>query len=178
MSDPLYTVEPVHDTPGAMSDRGVIVDYSPRYERGSTMARVKVMERQPVDQFTAEVMEYRLLKAQTDEMTKRIKVLRDSLMESVQALGLEDDKGHVFLALDDDIDGVTELVAERRVVQSINEEAAQDLLQEKGLLDRCTEMVRVVNQDEVMAARFDDLLTDDDVDAMFDIKVTYALKMK
>lgn len=178
MSDPLYTVVPVRDTPGSMSDPDVIVGYGTHYERGSRMARTKVRERQPVDQFTAEVMEYKLLKAQTDEMAKRIKVLRDSLMESVQTLGIEDDKGHVFLVLDDDIDGVNEIVAERRVTQAINEEAAQDLLQDRGLFDRCTELVRVVNQDEVMAARFEELLSDDDVDAMFDVKVTYALKLK
>lgn len=144
------------------------------------MARVstKSRARQPMDDLGREVMEYQVLKQQIDDLDKRAKVLRDSLMESAKILGESDDKGHLWMELDEEINGVRAVLAERRVSQSLNEERAQQILEERGLLERCTKMVRVVDHDEVMACLYDELVTETDVDEMFDNKITWALRLK
>lgn len=144
------------------------------------MARVSTKGRPmaPMDDLSREVLEYQGLKQQIDDLEKRAKTLRDSLMESAKILGEADDKGHLWMELDEEINGVAAVLAERRVSQSLNEERAQEVLERLDLMDRCTKMVRVVDHDEVMAARYEDLLTDDDLAEMFDVKVTWALRLK
>ena len=131
-----------------------------------------------MDDLSREVLEYQTLKQQIDDLDKRAKVLRDSLMESAKILGEADDKGHLWMELDEEINGVAAVLAERRVSQSLNEDRALEVLERLGLTDRCTKMVRAVDQDEVMACRYDDLLTDEDLIEMFDQKVTWALRLK
>lgn len=144
------------------------------------MARVAAQgrNRQPVDQLTAEVMEYQAIKDQVDDLEKRKKSLRDSLMETVKIVGEPDDKGHLWMELGEEVNGVRAVLAERRVSQSLNEERAQEILAERGLLDECTKMVRVVDHDEVMARLYDEQLSEADVDEMFDSTVTWALRLK
>lgn len=144
------------------------------------MARVSTKGRssQPMDDLSREVLEYQSLKQQIDDLDKRAKVLRDSLMESAKILGEPDDKGHVWMELEAEVNGVQAVLAERRVSQSLNEERALAVLEGRGLTERCTEMVLSINQDEVMACRYEDLLTDDDLFEMFDNKVTWALRLK
>ena len=131
-----------------------------------------------MDDLGREILEYQVLKQQIDDLDKRAKVLRDSLMESTKILGESDDKGHLWMELDEEINGVRALLAERRVSQSLNEERAQQILEERGLLERCTKTVRVVDHDEVMACLYDELVTEADVDEMFDNKITWALRLK
>jgi chaperonin cofactor prefoldin len=144
------------------------------------MARVSAKSRsvKPIDEIAAEVLEYQVIKGQVDELEKRKKALRDSLMEIVKVLGEPDDKGHLWMPLDAEVGGVCSVMAERRVSQSLNEERAQEILEERGLTERCTKMVRVVDHDEVMACLYDEELTEHDVDAMFDNNVTFALRLK
>jgi hypothetical protein len=80
------------------------------------MARVssKGRSRQPVDDISREVLEYQTLKQQIDDLDKRAKVLRDSLMEAVKVVGDPDDKGHLWMELDEEINGVHSVLAEKR----------------------------------------------------------------
>ena len=144
------------------------------------MARVSAngRNRQPVDDITREVLEYQTLKQQIDDLDKRAKVLRDSLMEAVKIVGDADDKGHLWMELDEEINGVHSVLAERRVSQSLNEERAQEIIEERGLTERCTKMVRVVDHDEVRACLYEEALSEADLDEMFDRKVTWALRLK
>jgi hypothetical protein len=142
------------------------------------MARVANQPRKQIDELSAEVLEYQVIKGQVDDLEKRKKSLRDSLMETVKILGEPDDRGHLWMPLDTEIGGVSAVVAERRSSPSLNEERALEILEERGLIDRCTKMVRQVDHDEVMACLYDEELSDADVDEMFDISVTWALKLK
>jgi len=134
--------------------------------------------RQPMDDIGREVLEYQTLKQQIDDLDKRAKTLRDSLMETVKIVGESDDKGHLWMQLDEEINGVHSVLAERRVSQSLNEERAQEIIEERGLTERCTKMVRVVDHDEVMACLYEEALSEADLDEMFDRKITWALRLK
>jgi len=144
------------------------------------MARVstKGRQRQPMDDISREVLEYQSLKQQIDDLDKRAKALRDSLMETVKVVGEPDDKGHLWMELDDEVNGVQSVLAERRVSQTLNEERAQEIIDERGLTERCTKMVRVVDHDEVMACLYEELVSEADLDEMFDRKITWALRLK
>lgn len=145
------------------------------------MARVAAAtsrEIQPVDDLTIEIAEYARVKAQVDELSKRQKELRDSLLDAVERLGEEDDQGHIWLEIGDETSGVRAIQRQRRVTPSLNQERAQILLDDLGLTERCTTLVRVVDEDALMAAKWDGLITDEQLDSIIDTKVVWALHLK
>lgn len=144
------------------------------------MARVAATSReiQPVDDLTIEIAEYARVKAQVDELSKRQKELRDSLLDAVERLGEEDDQGHIWLEIGDETSGVRAIQRQRRVTPSLNQERAQILLDDLGLTERCTTLVRVVDEDALMAAKWDGLITDEQLDSIIDTKVVWALHLK
>lgn len=144
------------------------------------MARVSNSKREPkpVDEFSASVREYKSLKDQIDELTKRQKSLRDYLMDTVEQTGFEDENGNVWVELDDEIDGVVAIKRERRAKPALDEDAAAEVLSAKGLDEECYKTVRVVDEDAVMACLYDERLTEDDIDTIFPQKVTWALVLK
>lgn len=142
------------------------------------MARTNTKARTEVDSLTAEVMEYQSVKSQVDTLSSRQKELRDSLMEVIEILGEPDSDGHVWLDLDQDVNGITRLQRRRRVTTTINEERAMEILEAAGLLDRCTKMVPAIDEDAVMAAHWEGLLTEEQIDQMADVKTVWALHLK
>lgn len=144
------------------------------------MARVsnKVRTAQPLDQVSIEILEYQVVRDQVDELEKRKKSLRDSLMDTIKSAGEPDDQGHLWLELGADVNGVSALQAERRVSQSLNEERALEVLERLGLTEECTRTVRVVDEDAVLAAKYEDRIAEDDIDEMFDHRIVWALKLK
>jgi len=54
---------------------------------------------------------------------------------------------------------------------------AEDLIEKKGLTDRLYKTVRIVDEDELMAALYEGLLTEEEVDEMFPAKVVWALML-
>lgn len=144
------------------------------------MARVAKTTRQPQTMGTldANVREYKYLKDQIETLTKRQKEIRDDLMSIVEAEGYIDDQGHCWYELDEPVDGVAALQRQRRVSRSLDEDAAEDILKGASLWDRCTEVKRIINQDAVYEALYDEQLTEDDIDAIFPAKTTWALFLK
>jgi len=133
---------------------------------------------EPVNTTEALVREYKHLKIETDKLGKRQKELRDQLLTVITDGGYEDDQGHMWFEFDEAIDGVASLQRQRRVTRVVNDDNADEVLSAHGLWDTCTELIRVVNEDRVMAALYDNELTEDDVDKIYPPKVTYALVLK
>lgn len=144
------------------------------------MAKVSSAARQPqpMDVVEAQVREYKYLKEQIDLLSKRQKQIRDELMILVEQTGYEDDQGHLWVEFDEDIDGVGALQRQRRVSRSLDEESAEKILTDAGVWDKCTELKRVVNEDAVMQALYDEELTEVDVDGVYPPKITWALVLK
>lgn len=120
------------------------------------------------------VKQYVTLKRRIDDLTKEQSVLKSELSDLVDQQGETDDKGHVWLPLPEEVDGVVSLKRERRVSQSLDMDAAILILTQKGLAERCIKPIPTVAEDEVMAALYEGKLTEDDVDAMFPKKITWA----
>jgi hypothetical protein len=136
----------------------------------------KVIEKEdPKDPgIVGKVKEFLLLKGRIDDLSKAQSEIKKELSELVDNEGEPDEKGHLWYQLPEEVDGVSALQRQRKVSQSLDQEVAEDTLKTKGIYDRCFKMIPVLDESEVMACLYEGLLTEDDVDAMFPKKVSYA----
>jgi hypothetical protein len=122
----------------------------------------------------SKVRKFVSLKARIDDMTKEQSVIKKELSDLVDAEGTPDEKGHLWLSLPEEVDGYVSLQRQRKVSQKLDEEVANRILTSKKLKDRCYKMVPVLDEAEVMACLYEDLLTEEEIDAMFPKAVSYA----
>jgi hypothetical protein len=143
------------------------------------MARVKAEDLRVADpnDITGKAKQYAFLKAQIDYLEKQQKDLRADLIEAIEESGVVDDKGNVILDLPEEVDGYIAVMKQRRVTRKINEEIAFELIEQKGLRDKLIITKEVVDEDALMAAMWNDELTEDEVDAMYPQNVVWALVM-
>lgn len=144
------------------------------------MAKVADSTRQPqpMDSVESQVREYKYLKDQIDVLSKRQKEIRNDIMTLIENTGFEDDQGHWWVEFDDEIDGVGALQRQRRVSRSLDEDRAEEVLTEVGLWESCTELKRVVDEDKVMQALYEETLSENEVDEIYPPKITWALVLK
>ena len=128
------------------------------------------------DDLTSQIREFVKLKASMDILDKRSKELREKLFSALDLSGEEDHNGNIVLELPEPIDGVRSLEKQRRVSRKLNEALAESIIDEKGIGDRVYEVKRVVNEEALMAAYYEDLLTEDELDSMFPANVVWALR--
>lgn len=128
------------------------------------------------DDFDTQVREYVKLKASIDHLEARQKLLREKLIEKLDLEGYEDDKGNVQFELPTQIEGVARLEKQRRASRTLNEPLAEQIITDLGLFDEIFEMKPVLNEDALMAAFYEEKITEEQLDLMFPIKVTWALR--
>ena len=133
---------------------------------------------QPTDDLSSTLKEYKYYRDQIKEMKALQQPLHDRLVEMIDSDGETDDQGNVFLPLRKEYDGVRLVQKTRRVSSVLNQEAAEDILSGLGLWEKCTEVVRVVNQDAIMEALYEGELTEADIDCIYEQKITWALNLK
>lgn len=85
-----------------------------------------------------------------------------------------DDKGSRTFTLPVPVGDVLAIKRERRVSQSLNEDAAFDLIKKYDLSDSCLEIVYVVNEDALLAANFAGKIPDDEIAALYSEKESFA----
>jgi hypothetical protein len=129
------------------------------------------------DDLISQAREYVSAKKNIDMYEERTKELKTSLFSHIENDGFEDDKGNVWLELPEPVDEFLSVQKQKRTVQKIDKasETAIDAIKAKGLGDRLLKMVENVDEDELMAAVYDGTLTEEEVEAMFPTKVTWAL---
>lgn len=128
------------------------------------------------DDFNTQVREYVRLKETMDALEKRSKELRDKILTVVDVDGFEDDKGNIVYDLDQPIDGVMRLEKQRRATRKLDEEKAEEIIEAKGLGDKLYKMVRVLDEDAIMASHYEGELTEEEIDEMFPVSVVWALR--
>lgn len=127
-----------------------------------------------ISEVTKKVQQYAALKDQLDLLTKRQKEIKADLQNAVTLYGEVDGRGHMVLEINDPITGIDKLTQQRRISKSLDADAAEKILGDKGLLDECLEFIPTINEEAVMAAFYKGQLTEADIDAMFPSKVSYA----
>jgi hypothetical protein len=69
---------------------------------------------------------------------------------------------------------ITGILRQRRESTTLNPERTMAFLEAKGLLDSCTEMVRVLDEDAVLGANYSGNISDEEMEALFDKSESYA----
>ncbi|CAB4128551.1 hypothetical protein UFOVP223_120 [uncultured Caudovirales phage] len=126
--------------------------------------------------FNAQVREYAKVKATMEIMEARQKELREKLFAQIDSVGEEDDKGNIQLALDSEIEGIVRLEKQRRATRKLNELKADEIIEANGIGDEVYEMKRVINEDALMAAFYEEKISEAELDEMFPVNVTWALR--
>jgi len=116
-----------------------------------------------------EVQQYLALKEEIEFLSKRQSEIKSRLMDAVEADGEVDGKGHKVIEVGD-----VKLVKQRKVSKSLDMATAENILATHNLTEKCVEMVPRLNEDAIMAAFYQELLTEEEIDAMFPSKVSYA----
>jgi chromatin segregation and condensation protein Rec8/ScpA/Scc1 (kleisin family) len=130
------------------------------------------------DDLSSQVKEYLKVKATLDLMEARQKELREKIFAQIDESGEVDDKGNIILELPKAIKGISIIQKQRRVTRKINEDVADRIIAELNLSERLYEMVRVIDEDELMAAMYDGEITEEQLEEMYPAKVVWALMTK
>jgi hypothetical protein len=138
------------------------------------VAEAEATEPTETDTLVRETRSFLRVKNTADMLKKEADQIRDRLAEIVMSTGEADENGSVWLDLPDEIEGIVALKRERRVSQSLDADEAERILESKGLAARCYKTIPVLDEDEVMAALYEGLLTEADIDTMFPKKVSWA----
>jgi hypothetical protein len=144
------------------------------------MARVKPEEPRnaDADDFVANAKQYSFTKQQLEYWEKQQKELKAKLFEKLDETGEPDSSGNIVIELDEDIDGAVAVVKQRRVSRKIDEALAEEIITKHGLEDVLYKTIRVVDEDALMAALYEDVLTEEEVDDMYPQSITWALVLK
>jgi hypothetical protein len=118
------------------------------------------------------------LKERIDELTAIQSDVKKNLKQGIEELGEADDRGHIVVEFDEEVAGIRRVMQQRRVSKTLDINAAEKILKEKGIHDQCVTMVPVLNEDAIMAAYYEGAVTEEDIDTMFPAKVTWALVLK
>lgn len=134
------------------------------------------------DSRSEKVRQWALLKAQNEATTTRMNKLRDDIMADIILHGDKDEKGSTSLRLSTPIvvgnKTYEELKREARISTTLNEERALELAAAKNIESDVVVHVPTIDMDALYAAHSDGRVSEEEIDALFDTKVTYAFKPK
>ncbi len=137
-----------------------------------------VMPSSAATDFVARSTAFLRINDRIKEMETQKKVLRDELMQFIADYGYETN-GSQALELPEPVNGVVALVRQRKVRKMpIDEQAAERILKDKDIYDRCTVEVRELDGDQIMAAMYEGLLSEDELLEILPLKEEYSLVPK
>jgi hypothetical protein len=141
------------------------------------MARIKAEATRTADQdsLVNQAKEYAFIKSQMDYLEKQQKELREKLFEVLDTSGEPDDKGNIIVELPQEVDGFFSIVKQKRVSRKVDELVADEIITAKGMEETLYKTVRMVDEDALMAALYNDELTEEEIDQMYPQKITWAL---
>jgi uncharacterized protein YebE (UPF0316 family) len=141
------------------------------------MARVKATEGREEDPLIKDAREYSFLKQQIDFLEKQQKEVRERLFNTLDEMGEVDDKGNIIVELPEEVNGFGAVVKQRRVSRKIDELVADKIISEKNMEEQLYKTIQVVDEDALMAALYNDELTEAEIDLMYPQKIVWALVM-
>lgn len=133
-------------------------------------------EIQDPNSFESQVREYTLLKQSMETLELRQKELRDKIFSTLDTDGFEDDKGNLQYELPAEVNGIVRIEKQRRVSRKLNEAKADEIIESAGIGLEVYEMKQVINEDALMAAYYENKITEAELEDMFPATVTWALR--
>jgi hypothetical protein len=148
-------------------------------------ARRVLPRRTPFD-LVLKLQEYLQNRTMKERSTYHEDAGKKDLMTFIETTGELEEGGHRRVDLDDAIPFVTykggkpkeQLVVglrrQCRTATVLNEDRTMAFLKEMDLLDACTEVAVVLNEDAVLAANYEGRITDEQLEALYDENKQYA----
>jgi hypothetical protein len=136
----------------------------------------------PQPSLARSVLTWLYLKTQADELVASANKARDRVTQAVRdsADAYIDDRGHVYLDLDDPLTvGETTYSAvkrEKRITRIANQTRAYDLATRLGLVDRLFPPTPVFDEQELFVAYQEGVISEEEIDGLYDVKESWALK--
>jgi len=155
---------------------------------GEVKRRVTVVEPiQPMrintpTSLVSKAIAYLSLTGEAKAATERATVLKKDMMDSLHTDGEADEKGHRYLYFKDPINVGGKKYAgvkrERRVSTLFDEDTAEQILTQRGLLEQCQRVVTttVLDQDEIYVLNQEGKISDAELDSMFSENESFAFK--
>jgi hypothetical protein len=124
----------------------------------------------------AQITEYIRVAATIDGLDARRKELREKIFAYLEEEGFEDERGNIQFPLDTPIDGVLRIEKSGRRTRKLDEEKATEIIEQQGIADDVYRMVRVIDEDALMAAYYEGKISEEQIDEMFPTTVVWALR--
>lgn len=118
---------------------------------------------------------YLNFRRQRDEMGKLMDKEKPAINEALDQYGETDANGHKTLPLDPPVHGIDAMTRQRKVTHLQDDAKAEAIARTLGIYDRLFKPVMVLDEDAVMVAREEGLLTDKHVEQMYPQRITHAL---
>lgn len=83
------------------------------------------------------------------EVTKRSDELKKKLMGFLERAGKPDDKGSLWIEFDEPVAGFNAIKRERRAQVLLDEEKAEEILDERGVLEQCTDVDITIDAEQM-----------------------------
>ena len=119
------------------------------------------------------VQEYTDLSKQEKAIKKRKDELAKYIKEHAQQNGVKDSNGSSYMSNDRFVLG-----SQARKSIKLNQDRAKEFLLSQGVYEQVVEVKESINEDKVEQLLQQGLITTDDLEAIVDVKVTYAIDVK
>lgn len=126
-----------------------------------------------IDSIKKYARQYIVLKDEVGVLTTRQNELKSRIMTDLDELE-PDMNGHRVFEFTDPNMGDVKLTKQRRVSKTLDMNVAETILTQKGIKDTCIKMVPTLDESAIMSAFYEGYLTEEDIDAMFPAKESYA----
>jgi len=127
------------------------------------------------EDFKTQVAEYIRLKASMKLMETRTKELNKLISQKIDEQGYEDNDGNWLIDLETPIDGISRLEKMRKSSRKLDEDVAETIIVAAGIEEEVYEMVKTLSEEKLMAAYYDGKLTEEQLDTMFPVAISWAL---
>jgi hypothetical protein len=127
------------------------------------------------EDFKTQVAEYIRLKASMKLMETRTKELNKLISQKIDEQGYEDNDGNWLIDLETPIDGISRLEKMRKSSRKLDEDVAETIIVAAGIEEEVYEMVKTLSEEKLMAAYYDGKITEEQLDTMFPVAISWAL---
>lgn len=147
-------------------------------EQGSDFVGQMTLEDE--QRFLEEARNMILIREQKKAITTQEASSRKVLTELIEKYGSQEgaDGQHLAIPLDPPIRGVAAIVRQRKTSQRVDEDTAAVIAKARGIYERLFKPVMTLDEDEVLVALREDLLTESEVAEIFPVSETYAITLR
>jgi hypothetical protein len=126
-----------------------------------------------LDNLKKNARQFLTLNGEMSALADRQSELKKRMTQDLDAIE-PNESGHRVVEFEDDTIGNIKVTKQRRVSKTLDMDIADQILTSKGIKNTCVKMIPTLDEAAIMAAFYEGYLTEEDIDAMFPAKETFA----